>query len=203
MHDLPARRLVLAGLHRAAGDEDGRDIDAHGRHQHARGDLVAVGDANHGVGAVGIHHVFDRVGDQVTRGQRIEHAVVAHGDAIIDGDGIELLGDTARLLDFGRDQLPDILEVHVAGNKLSKGVDHGNDRLAEVAVLHAGGAPKRAGAGHVSAVGRSTGTIIGHGKPPERKQTESNGQFYRRSAPLFCLRRLGSNRSSGAYRNRR
>jgi hypothetical protein len=45
---------------------------------------------------------------------------VAHGDAIIDGDGIELLGDTARLLDFGRDQLPDILEVHVAGTNCVK-----------------------------------------------------------------------------------
>ena len=35
-------RLVLAGFHRAAGDEDDRDVEAQGGHQHARGDLVAV-----------------------------------------------------------------------------------------------------------------------------------------------------------------
>ncbi len=33
-------------------------------------------------------------------GQRVQHAVVAHGDAVVDGDGVELLGDAAGLLDL-------------------------------------------------------------------------------------------------------
>ncbi len=40
------------GLHRTAGDEDGRDVQTQRGHQHARYDLVAVRDADQGVGAV-------------------------------------------------------------------------------------------------------------------------------------------------------
>jgi len=144
--------LHLASLHRAAGNEDGRNIEAQRSHQHARGDLVAVGDANHGVSAVAIDHVFDRIGDQVARGQRIEHAGVTHGDAVIDGDGVEFLGDTAGRFDLARHQLPQILEVHVPRHELGEGVHHGDDRLAEITILHAGSTPKGASAGHVAAV---------------------------------------------------
>ncbi len=155
--------LHLAGLHRPAGDEHGRDVEPQRRHQHARGDLVAVGDADHGVGAVGIDHVLDRVGDQFARGQRIQHAAVAHGDAVVDGDGVELLGHAAGRLDLARHQLAHVLQMHMARHELGEGIDHGDDGLAEVAVLHAGGAPQGAGAGHVAAVGGGAGTVGGHG----------------------------------------
>src|SRR5690606_7387986 len=55
----------LAGFHRPAGDEHHGNVEAQRGHQHARGDLVAVGDADHGVGAVRIDHVFDAVGDDL------------------------------------------------------------------------------------------------------------------------------------------
>jgi hypothetical protein len=95
----------LAGLHRAARDEHGRDVEPQRRHQHAGRDLVAVGDADHGVGAVRVDHVLDRVGDDLARRQRIEHAVMAHGDAVVDRDGVEFLGDAAGRLDLARHQL--------------------------------------------------------------------------------------------------
>ena len=88
---------------------------------------------------------------------------MAHGDAVIDGDGVELLGDAAGLLDLARDELAEILQVHVAGHELGERVDHGDDRLAEVLVLHAGGAPEAAGARHVAAVGGGAGAVGGHG----------------------------------------
>src|SRR6266576_2141644 len=47
------------------------------------------------VGAVRLHHVLDGVGDQVARGQRIQHAAVPHGDAVVDRDGVELARNTA------------------------------------------------------------------------------------------------------------
>ena len=56
---------VATGLHRAAGDEDGGDIQAHGGHQHTGGDLVAVADADHRVHGMGIAHILDAVGDQL------------------------------------------------------------------------------------------------------------------------------------------
>ena len=104
-----AGKLDLARLHRAAGDEDGGDVEAERRHQHAGRDLVAVRDADQRVGAMGVGHVFDAIGDDLARGQRIEHAVVAHGDAVVDGDGVELLGDAASRLDLARHELAEVL----------------------------------------------------------------------------------------------
>jgi len=52
------------------------------------------------------------------RGQRIEHAAMAHGDAVIDRDGVELLGHATGRLDLARDQLAQVLEVDVARHEL-------------------------------------------------------------------------------------
>ena len=148
----------LAGLHRAAGDEDRRDVQPQRGDQHARGDLVAVGDADQRVGAVRVDHVLDRVGDQLAAGQRVEHAAVAHRDAVVDGDRVELAPHAAGLADRVGDEVAEVLEVHVTGHELGEAVRDGDDRLAEVVVGHAGGAPERAGSGHVAAVGGHAGT---------------------------------------------
>ena len=58
--------IQFAGLHRTAGDEDSRDIEPHGCHQHPRSDLVAIADANHCIGFVGIHHILDAVRNNIT-----------------------------------------------------------------------------------------------------------------------------------------
>ena len=155
-------QLDLASLHGATRDEHHGDVQPHGSHQHAGGDLVAVGDAHHGIGAVRVDHVFHRVGNDVAAGQRVQHAVVAHRNAIVHGDGVELFGHTARRLDLTRHQLAQVLEVHVAWHKLRERVDHRNDRLAEVVVLHAGGTPQRAGTSHVATSGRGFGAVNGH-----------------------------------------
>ena len=112
---------------------------------------------------MGVGHVFDAVGDDLAAGQRIEHAVVAHRDAVVDRDGVEFLGDAARRLDLARDELAEVLEMDVAGHELGEGIDDRDDRLAEIAVLHAGGAPKPARARHVAAVGGGAGAESGHG----------------------------------------
>ena len=114
---------------------------------------------------MGVGHVLDAVGDEFARRQRIEHAVVAHGDAVVHRDGVEFLGDPARGLDLARHQLAKVLEMHMAGHELGEGIGDGDDRLAEIAVLHAGRAPETAGAGHVAAVGRSAGAIGRHVSP--------------------------------------
>src|SRR5690625_1829493 len=115
-----------------------------------------------------VAHVLDGVGDDVARGQRIQHAVMAHGDAIVHRDGIEFLADATGFLDFLNDALAHILEVYMAGNELSERVGDRNDGLAEITIFHAGGAPERAGTGHVAAKGGSTGTIGWHVLYPRR-----------------------------------
>ena len=82
--------------------------------------------------------------------------------AVIDRDGVELLGDAAGVLDLARDELAEVLEMDVARHELGERIDHRNDRLAEILVLHAGGAPEAAGARHVAAVGRGSGAVGGH-----------------------------------------
>ena len=46
---------------------------------------------------------------------------MAHGDAVVHGDGVELLGDAAGRLDFTGHQLAQVLQVHVAGHELGEG----------------------------------------------------------------------------------
>jgi hypothetical protein len=68
---------------------------------------------------------------------------VAHRDAVVDRDRVELARDPARLLDRRRDDLADRLQVGVAGDELGEGVGDRDDRLAEVLALDAGGAEQR------------------------------------------------------------
>ena len=56
---------ALAGFHRAARNENCGDIQAHRRQEHTGGDLVAVRDTYERIRAVSVHHVFDRVGNEV------------------------------------------------------------------------------------------------------------------------------------------
>ena len=87
---------------------------------------------------------------------------MAHGNAVVDGNGVEFLGDAARLLDLARDQLPHILEVHMTGHELGERIGNGDNGLAEIAFGHAGGAPQGARAGHVAAMGGGAGTVLRH-----------------------------------------
>ena len=109
-----------AGLHGAAGDKDGGDVEAHGGHEHAGRHLVAVADADHGIGLVGVYHVLHAVCYDVPGGEGIEHPVVAHGYAVVHSDGVEFGGKAAQLLNLGLDQLTHFVQVGVARYKLSE-----------------------------------------------------------------------------------
>ncbi|MBS1196587.1 MAG: hypothetical protein H6R18_372 [Proteobacteria bacterium] len=91
---------------------------------------------------------------------------MAHGNAVVDGDGVEFLGDAAGRFDFAGNHLTQILQVYMPRHKLGEGIDHGNDGFAEIAFLDAGGAPEGASASHVAAMGGSAGAILGHGCSP-------------------------------------
>ena len=152
----------FTGFHRAAGNEDGRNVQAHGGDQHTRGNFVAVGNAHQRVGAVGIDHVFDRVGNQVAAGQGVEHAAVAHGDTVVNGNGVEFFGNAAGFFDFTGNQLTHIVQVHMAWDELGEGVGNGDNRFAEVGFHYAGRTPQCARACHIAAVGRGFGAVFRH-----------------------------------------
>ncbi len=112
---------------------------------------------------MGVTHVFHAVGDQIAARQRVQHAVVPHGDAVIHGNGIEFLGNAAGLFNLACHQLPHVFQVDVAGHELGKGIGNGDDGFAEIAFGHAGGTPQGAGTGHVAAMGGGTGAVSWHG----------------------------------------
>ncbi len=109
-----------------------------------------------------VAHVLHTVRDDFSAGQRIEHAVVAHGDAVIHGDCVELFGDAAGSLNLLGHQLAHVFEVHVTRHELRKAVGDSDDGFAELFVRHASGAPEGPGAGHVAAVGRCARAIRRH-----------------------------------------
>ncbi len=45
---------------------------------------------------------------------------MTHCDSVVDGDGVEFLGDAPGVLDFTRDELPEVFQVNVARNELVK-----------------------------------------------------------------------------------
>ena len=171
---LPVGQSRLPSLHRATGDEDGRDVEAHGGHQHAGGDLVAVGDAHEGVGTVSVDHVLHGVGDELTAGQGVEHAVVAHGDAVVDGNGVELLGDATGGADLLGDDHADVTQSDVSGDELGEGVRDRHDGMSEFIVLGTGGTPESAGSGHGASGGAGGGSQRGHRVPPRQLRTHDD-----------------------------
>src|SRR5205823_2511545 len=105
-----------------AGHEDGGDVEAQRRQQHARRDLVAVRDADQRVRAVGVDHVLDAVGDELAAGQRIEHSSVTHRDTVIDRDGVELHAPATCGVHHTFYPLPHVVKVNVAGHELGEAV---------------------------------------------------------------------------------
>ena len=131
------------------------------------------------------------------RGQRVEHPAVAHRDAVVHGDRVELPRHPARLTDRAGDEVADVLEVHVTGHELRVGVRDRDDRAAEVVVAHAGGAPEGAGSGGVAAVGGHAGTKGRHvGLQPGRAAGVGRCRVWARGPggprcrdPRYALRR--------------
>ena len=102
---------------------------------------------------MGVDHVLDAVGDDLARGEGIEHSGVAHGDAVVDSDGVELFGDAAGGAHGLGDDVAHFLQVDVAGHELRVGVHDGHDGLAKLVFAGAGCAPQGAGACGLTADG--------------------------------------------------
>src|SRR5581483_9202574 len=118
----------------------GGDVQPHCGDQHPGRDLVAVRDADHRVGAVRVHHVLDRVGDEFPAGQGVQHAAVPHRDAVVHRDRVEFARyRTGRAHRVG-DHLADFAQVDVPGDEFGEAVGHGDDRLADVLAGYTGGA---------------------------------------------------------------
>ena len=73
---------------------------------------------------------------------------MSHGDTVINGDGIELSGITAHLLDFLADDLSYLMQMRMTRHKLGKRVDNGDNRFAELFLFHSCSNPERTRSSH-------------------------------------------------------
>ena len=158
-------------------DEHRRHVQAGGGHQHAGQRLVAAGERDHPVEALGLHDGLDGVGDDLAAHQREVHALVAHRDAVGDRDGAELQRVAAAGVHalLGRAGQP--LQRQVAGRDLVPARGDADLGLREVLVGHADRAQHPAGGGALEAVGDGAaagldvggGGGLGHGRKRSRR----------------------------------
>src|SRR5262249_48915017 len=143
--------------------EDRRDVDPHRPHEHARHDLVTVRDADHAVEHVGVDHRLYTVGDELARGERVLHPLVAHGDPVVDADGVEQERDAAGGTHAFLHEVADDLEVDVPGDDVDVTVADRDERLVPVGFGYAGGTEQAAVGGPGVALLDRVGT---HGVGP-------------------------------------
>ena len=142
-----------AGEDRPAVEEDAREVETGGGHQHARQRLVAAGQGDHAVEALGVHDGLDRVGDHLAADQRRPHPLVAHGDAVGHRDGDELERESAGLTHAVLGLLGQPGERQVARRHLVPRRGHADLGLVPVVVTHADRTQHGAGRGTGRAVG--------------------------------------------------
>ena len=91
---------------------------------------------------MGVDHILHGVGYDVAAGQRIEHTVVTHCDAVVDGYRVEFGGIAAHGLNLFLDYLANLVQMGVTRYKLCEGIYYGDDGLAKLFALHSGGYPQ-------------------------------------------------------------
>ena len=124
--------MEAAGEHRAAGDDDRRNIEPRRRHEHARHDLVTVRDEDERVKSGSHRDRLDGVGDELAARERVFHARMAHRDAVADTDGRELQRRAAGGRHAELRRLSDLTQMDVARDDLIEGIADADERLLEI-----------------------------------------------------------------------
>ena len=132
VHHRQVAAFVAAGQDGAAIHEHAGHVQPHHGHHHAGQGLVAAGEADQRIVAMAAHGQLDGIGDQVARDQRGLHALMAHGDAVGDGDGGELTRRAERLLHTALDRLGLAREGDIAGGGLVPACGHADEGLVDL-----------------------------------------------------------------------
>ena len=133
----------MACQHRTAGNQNGRNVQTSGGHQHTGHDLVAVRDEHQTVQLVRLCQRLYAVRDQLTACQRIFHADVTHGNAVAYADGRNEHRRTACHANACLNSIRDLIEVDMARDDLGICRNHTDDRLLHFLVGHTAGAQQR------------------------------------------------------------
>ena len=88
-----------------------------------------------------IDHILDRVGNNIARRQRIKHAIVAHSNAIVNGDGVEFGSIATHAFYLFLNNLSDFVQVCMSWYKLCERIDDGNNGFTKLFAFHTRGYP--------------------------------------------------------------
>ncbi len=144
--------LVAAGQDGAAIQNDTGDIETEQRHGGAWDGFVACDESHDAVEHVAARDEFDGIGNHFAADEGSFHAFGAHGDAIADGDRVELHGGAARGTDAGLDVNREVAQFVIAVHRLGPGIGDADDGLAQILIGEADGFQKRACGGAVAAL---------------------------------------------------
>ena len=102
--------------HRPTTHNECRDIQPHGRHQHAGNDLITVRYQHEPIKRVSHGHDFDRIGNQFPTRQGVAHPLMIHGNAVADADSAELDRGAAGKTDPRLHRFGNLVEVDMSRN---------------------------------------------------------------------------------------
>ncbi len=87
---------------------------------------------------------------------------MAHGNAIINCDGVKFDSEAAVGVDDRLYPLPNIEEVNMPRHKLGKGVCNGDNGFVHIAIRHASGPPQGPCPRHMTAFKRGCASELTH-----------------------------------------
>ena len=146
--------VQMAGRDGAAVEHQRRNVETSQRHDCAGHVFVASGDGNQSVEEIAARDQLDGVGDDLAADQRGLHALGAHGDAVGDGDGVELHRRAAGFAHALLDSLSDVTQVEIAGADFGPGICDSDDRLVQVFFREADAAQHGARCGAARSFGK-------------------------------------------------
>ena len=126
--------VVASGQNRSAIQDDAGHVEPQQRHGRAGDGLVASHQRHDAVEHVAAGHQFDGIGNDFAADQRGLHAFGAHGDAIADGDGVELHRRAAGCANAFLYLDGQLAQVVVARHGFDPGVGDSDDGLGKVGI---------------------------------------------------------------------
>ena len=116
--------LISARIHRSRGEHDRGNVEPRASHKHPWRNLVTVSQEYESIEAMNPGDRFDAIRNQLSRGQRIMHAGMAHCDAIADPRDPKKEGIASTRMNPLLDEPLQISHSHVSGDEITEAGGH-------------------------------------------------------------------------------
>ena len=125
----------LARRNGAAVQDQARNIQPRQRHDSSRNRFVAAHENDQRVKQIAAGDQLNGIRDDFTAHQRSAHTLGAHGDAVGNGNGVELQWSSARGANALLDVFRQFAKVIVAGTDFDPGVGDADEWFLEIVII--------------------------------------------------------------------